>query len=239
MPTSARGLGAAAQHRCGVSIRRDAPSLARSDGAAGSTGCTAAARAGRVFSCWSVGAFDEQTKALQETEPARRKHLTRFQAEHRFARGVTPRRPRRGKRALSVAASTSTRAEAERERVDASGSRAEASENTVVSMAMTITHASSLTDSQLLTEIPRLAGGEREATVALIAHLAEFDARRLFEGEGFPSTFKYCLEVLRLSEDAAFNRSKRRKRRGGFRACSTCSPRARSVRRRRECSAAT
>jgi hypothetical protein len=73
-------------------------------------------------------------------------------------------------------------------------------------MAMTITHASSLTDSQLLSEIPRLARGEREATVALIAHLAEFDARRLFEGEGFSSTFKYCLEVLRLSEDAAFNR---------------------------------
>ena len=73
-------------------------------------------------------------------------------------------------------------------------------------MAMTITHASSLTDAQLLSEIPRLAGGEREATVALIAHLAEFDARRLFEGEGFSSTFKYCLEVLRLSEDAAFNR---------------------------------
>jgi len=73
-------------------------------------------------------------------------------------------------------------------------------------MAMTINHASSLTDSELLTEIPRLAHGEREATVALIAHLAEFDARRLFEGEGFPSTFRYCLDVLRLSEDAAFNR---------------------------------
>ena len=73
-------------------------------------------------------------------------------------------------------------------------------------MAMTITHASSLTDSQLLTEIPRLAHGEREATVALIAHLAEFDTRRLFEGEGFSSTFKYCVEVLRLSEDATFNR---------------------------------
>src|SRR5438045_1771081 len=73
-------------------------------------------------------------------------------------------------------------------------------------MAMTIAHASSLTDSQLLTEIPRLARGEREATVGLIAHLAEFDARRLFEGEGLSSTFRYCVEVLRLSEDAAFNR---------------------------------
>src|SRR4026209_2479513 len=71
---------------------------------------------------------------------------------------------------------------------------------------MKITHASSLTDSELVTEVGRLAHTEREATVALIVHLAEFDARRLFEGEGFSSTFKYCLEVLRLSEDAAFNR---------------------------------
>jgi HNH endonuclease len=90
--------------------------------------------------------------------------------------------------------------------MDATWSRPEGSKIAVVSIAMTITHASSLTDSQLLSELPRLAHGEREATVALIAHLAEFHARRLFAGEGFPSTFKYCREVLRLSEDAAFNR---------------------------------
>ena len=71
---------------------------------------------------------------------------------------------------------------------------------------MKITHASSLTDSELLTEVTRLAHGERNATVALIAHLAEFDARRLFEGLGFSSMFRYCMEVLHLSEDAAFNR---------------------------------
>jgi hypothetical protein len=71
---------------------------------------------------------------------------------------------------------------------------------------MKITHASSLTDSDLVAALARLAHGEREATVALIVHLAEFDGRRLFEGAGFSSTFKYCLEVLRLSEDAAFNR---------------------------------
>jgi hypothetical protein len=71
---------------------------------------------------------------------------------------------------------------------------------------MKITHASRLTDNELVTAVARLAHGEREATVALIVHLAEFDARRLFTGEGFPSTFKYCLEVLHLSEDAAFNR---------------------------------
>ncbi len=44
------------------------------------------------------------------------------------------------------------------------------------------------------------------ATVALIVHLAEFDARRLYAGAGYSSTFRYCLEVLHLSEDAAFNR---------------------------------
>jgi hypothetical protein len=71
---------------------------------------------------------------------------------------------------------------------------------------MKIPSAAQLTDSQLVTEVTRLAAGERQATVALIVHLAEFDARRLFLGAGFSSTFKYCLEVLHLSEDAAYNR---------------------------------
>jgi hypothetical protein len=68
------------------------------------------------------------------------------------------------------------------------------------------TTPSHLSDTELISTVARLASGEREATVALIAHLAEFDARRLFEGLGFPSTFKYCLTALRLSEDATFNR---------------------------------
>jgi hypothetical protein len=71
---------------------------------------------------------------------------------------------------------------------------------------MKITHASTLSDRALVAELGRLAGQERAATVALIAHLAEFDARRLYAGAGYSSTFRYCLEVLRLSEDAAFNR---------------------------------
>jgi hypothetical protein len=73
-------------------------------------------------------------------------------------------------------------------------------------VVMTIMHASDLSDSELVSEMTRLARGEREATVALIVHLAEFDARRLCRGAGFPSTFSYCVEVLRLSEDAAYNR---------------------------------
>jgi hypothetical protein len=71
---------------------------------------------------------------------------------------------------------------------------------------MKITHASTLSDSALIAELSRLAGGERAATVALIVHLAEFDARRLYAGAGYSSTYRYCTEVLRLSEDAAFNR---------------------------------
>jgi hypothetical protein len=71
---------------------------------------------------------------------------------------------------------------------------------------MKMTHASSLTDDQLAIELPRLAQGEREATLALIVHLAEFDARGLYKAAGFGSLFDYCMTVLHLSEDAVFNR---------------------------------
>jgi hypothetical protein len=37
-------------------------------------------------------------------------------------------------------------------------------------------------------------------------HLAEFDARRLFEGAGYSSLFRYCMAALHLSEDAVYNR---------------------------------
>jgi hypothetical protein len=71
---------------------------------------------------------------------------------------------------------------------------------------MKITHASHLSDQELTTALRRLAQDERTATVALIVHLAEFDARRLYEPAGFSSLFKYCRAVLRLSEDAVYNR---------------------------------
>ena len=71
---------------------------------------------------------------------------------------------------------------------------------------MSITTVDRLDDHALTVELSRLAGCERESTAALVAHLAEFDARRLYEGEGFSSLFKYCTTVLRLSEDSAYNR---------------------------------
>src|SRR5262245_32482718 len=71
---------------------------------------------------------------------------------------------------------------------------------------MKITDASHLTDAELARELGRLVGHERQATLALIIHLAEFDARRLYEPAGFRSLFAYCRTVLQLSEDAIFNR---------------------------------
>ena len=71
---------------------------------------------------------------------------------------------------------------------------------------MLITSVRHLSDSFLTREVGRLAGCERSVTAALIIHLAEFDARRLYEGAGYPSLFKYCMDVLHLSEDAVYNR---------------------------------
>ncbi len=59
---------------------------------------------------------------------------------------------------------------------------------------MTITIPSQLSDGDLAARLETLAGGEREATALLIAHLAEFGARRLCLGAGFSSLFNYCCE---------------------------------------------
>ncbi len=72
--------------------------------------------------------------------------------------------------------------------------------------AMMLTTPSRLSDCELIEEVTRLAGCEREATVELITHLAELDKRRLYLGAGFSSLFTYCTEALRLSEHAAFHR---------------------------------
>ena len=70
----------------------------------------------------------------------------------------------------------------------------------------TIASFASLPDHQLLVEVKRLAHAERGATAALIASLAEVDARRLYLGQGCSSLFTYCTRVLHLSEHAAYGR---------------------------------
>src|SRR5262245_34983619 len=71
---------------------------------------------------------------------------------------------------------------------------------------MKIVIPSHLSNADLVAALHSLARGEREATAQLIAHLAEMDARRLYLVAGFSSLFVYCTTVLRLSEDAAYNR---------------------------------
>ncbi len=63
-----------------------------------------------------------------------------------------------------------------------------------------------LSNTELLARVTHLAEREREATAALIAHLAELDARRLYLAEGCSSLFTYCTQVLHLSEHAAYGR---------------------------------
>lgn len=65
--------------------------------------------------------------------------------------------------------------------------------------------AAALTDHALLARVQILAVRERNATVELIAHLAELDTRKVLLAEAH-SLFSFCRGVLRLSEHAAYNR---------------------------------
>lgn len=63
-----------------------------------------------------------------------------------------------------------------------------------------------LSDQEVLDRVRAAAQDERCATVQLVALLMELDTRRLYLGEGCSSLFTYCIEVLHLSEHAAYNR---------------------------------
>jgi len=65
---------------------------------------------------------------------------------------------------------------------------------------------SSLSDDELVARVEALGADQRRVTVTLIASLTEFDARRLYLRQGFSSLYTYCVEHLRLSEHAAYNR---------------------------------
>ena len=63
-----------------------------------------------------------------------------------------------------------------------------------------------LSDRELVAEVTRLAAVESQSTAALVSVLAEFDARRLYLGQGCSSMFTYCTQILHLAEHAAYNR---------------------------------
>jgi hypothetical protein len=65
---------------------------------------------------------------------------------------------------------------------------------------------SQLSDDVLLRDLTALVAGDRLTTARILAHIAEVDARRLYAPAGYPSMHAFCVEELRLSEDAAYKR---------------------------------
>jgi hypothetical protein len=64
----------------------------------------------------------------------------------------------------------------------------------------------SLPDDALLLQLSSLTRRSRENEVALLLHLGEVDARRLYAREACPSMFVYCTRILRFSEAEAYLR---------------------------------
>ncbi|HEY3246974.1 MAG TPA: HNH endonuclease [bacterium] len=69
-----------------------------------------------------------------------------------------------------------------------------------------LSRAAQLSDRELLAKVEALARQERETIATLIAHLAVLDERRLYLSEGCSSLFTYCMQVLHVSEAAAYDR---------------------------------
>lgn len=65
---------------------------------------------------------------------------------------------------------------------------------------------SHLSDPALRRALKTKAGTERTATADLVAYIAEYDARKLYVPDGYPSMLAYCVAELKLSEDAAGRR---------------------------------
>jgi hypothetical protein len=61
-------------------------------------------------------------------------------------------------------------------------------------------------DETLLSDLVALAARDRQTTAALLAHLAEVEARELFLPAACSSMHGYCVRVLHLAEEVAFKR---------------------------------
>lgn len=63
-----------------------------------------------------------------------------------------------------------------------------------------------VSDTELTRGLAALVSQDRITTAMLLAHIAEFDERRLYLPAAYPSMHAYCVGELRLSEDAAYKR---------------------------------
>ena len=63
-----------------------------------------------------------------------------------------------------------------------------------------------LSNDAVTRELVAATTADRRSTATHLAHIAEFDHRRLYAPEGCSSMFRYCVERLRMSEDVAVQR---------------------------------
>lgn len=66
---------------------------------------------------------------------------------------------------------------------------------------------SHLSDRALAEQLETLVSRERVHAAELLAHLAEFDARKLYRPAGYASLYVYCVKALGMSEDVACRRT--------------------------------
>jgi hypothetical protein len=65
---------------------------------------------------------------------------------------------------------------------------------------------STMSDVELVGRLKELLGEERRLTAAVLLHLGEVEARRLYSPAACSSMHVYCVRVLGMSEDQAFKR---------------------------------
>jgi hypothetical protein len=63
-----------------------------------------------------------------------------------------------------------------------------------------------LSDPELLRNLADVVARDRTTTAALLAHLAEVEARKLYLPAAYPSMHAYCVGELHMSDDAACDR---------------------------------
>ena len=71
---------------------------------------------------------------------------------------------------------------------------------------MILNSLSHLSDAALSRDLDALVSTDCITTAALLAHLAEFDDRKLYVPAGYHSMSAYCMEHLRFSNDVAYKR---------------------------------
>ena len=66
--------------------------------------------------------------------------------------------------------------------------------------------AAAVLDQALLADLSALVAADRQTTAALLAHIAEVDARQLYLPAACASMHVYCVRALHIAEEVAFKR---------------------------------